>query len=162
GQPSRRRPRKGSSVAVNGGEPAAAVAGADVPTPPRRSPSTAVEDAMNVDSEEKADEEGDLAATGRNGVLLEESQHPVKPKAPPINLPQVRERFVRGCYVPAPGSYLVQSQEAVPAGGEASGDQAPLLTSGDDDPTPVTAAAESKAAPTAAAAATTTKTETTG
>ncbi|CAM9485484.1 unnamed protein product, partial [Ectocarpus sp. 8 AP-2014] len=96
GQPSRRRPRKGSSVAVNGGEPPAAVAGADVPTPPRRSPSTAVEDAMNVDSEEKADEEGDLAATGRNGVLLKESQHPVKPKAPPINLPQVRERFVRG------------------------------------------------------------------
>ncbi|CAM9979423.1 unnamed protein product, partial [Ectocarpus fasciculatus] len=149
GQPSRRRPRKGSSVAVNGGEPAAAataMAGADVPTLPRPSPSTAVEGAMDVDSEGKADGEGHAKTTGPNGVLLKQSQHPVAPKTPPINLRQIRERFVMGCYIPAPGSYLVQSQEAVPMEGEASGDQAPLLTSGDDDPTPAAAAAAADAA----------------
>lgn len=162
GQPSRRRPRKGSSVAVNEGEPAAAVAGADAPTPARPSAYTAVEDAVDVNSEGKADGEGNPATTGQNGVLLKEPQHPVTPKMPPINLPQIRERFVRGCYVPAPGSYLVQSQEAVPTGVEPSGVQAPLLTAGQDGSKPPPSTAESKSSPTAAAAAPTTKTETTG
>lgn len=99
GQPSHKRPRKGAAAAI------------------------VAEGAMEAgEKKEGAKAEQQATVEGDNAPLPDmekkESEALGAATTPPINLPQIRERFVRGYYVPAPGSYLILSEE--PAYGEAN------------------------------------------
>ena len=88
GQPPRRRPRKGAGAGVTS------------------------DDGMDVDEDEQGEEvkKGQVVAGRGAMVLLSDREKARQP--PPINIPQIRERFVNGHYLPAPGSYLIQPKES--------------------------------------------------
>lgn len=98
GQASRKRPRKGAAAAA---EDAMEVEEAKEDVKPEQQAMVKGDDVVLSDKEEKESAAALCTAT-----------------KPPINLPQIRERFVSGYYIPPPGSYLILAEE--PPYGEAS------------------------------------------
>lgn len=98
GQTSRKRPRKGAAATTEG---AMEVEEVKEGVKPEQRAMVKGDDVVLLDKEEKESAAALRAAT-----------------KPPINFPQIRERFVSGYYVPAPGSYLILAEE--PPYGEAS------------------------------------------
>lgn len=97
GQSPRRRPRKGAGATSDDGM--------DVDDDGQEG---------GVEKEQLATEKGDMVPFSdrgkTNGRGFRGATRPSPP--PPITLPQIRERFVSGHYLPAPGSYLIQSEES--------------------------------------------------
>lgn len=97
GQPPRRRSRKGAGAGA------------------------ASDDGMDIDIDHDGQEGGggvkkEQLATEKGGMVPfkggRTARGATRPRTPPpINLPQIRERFVSGNYLPAPGSYLIEPKK---------------------------------------------------
>lgn len=131
---SRKRPRKDAEVTPARRHSAdGAVNKPPPPTPPQ------VED-RPLDAKELSDREGTASLHGNRHHQQQqlqlhvhkseqkEHQVPREERCSPINLPQIRERFVGGYYVPPPGSYLHRADVAIGEGESQSPDHAALTS----------------------------------
>lgn len=140
--PSRKRPRKDAEVAPARRHSADEAVNRPPPPRPLSPPPTPpqIEDRL-LNAKELSDHEGTPSLHGNRHHhqqqqrqlhvhKLEQKEHqvPRQERCSPINLPQIRERFVGGYYVPPPDSYLHRADIAIGEGESQSPDHGALTS----------------------------------
>ena len=151
GTPSRKRPRKGAEALAARKGSSGSRSDSPPPLPPRPPPPVNPMDVQEQGKSQGVLEQGKcqgaltgieqqqqqpLAATSlsENGASPQCKKTQLVPRrAVPMNLPQIRERFVSGHYLPLPGSYLCMTEAVGESGGatlDASSTGAPATSTG--------------------------------